>query len=149
MAVTGSCLCGGVSFRIDGWVTPIQACHATRCRKATGAAFAPEMVASAEGFAWTAGEDLVTRYEAPLLDAPPAYARAFCRRCGSPLPVAMGGAPLMILNAGVLDGDPGTRVFRHAFVAQKACWHEIADALPQFAAQPPPPTETELEAGRA
>ena len=79
--------------------------------------------------------------EAPLIDTPPAYRRSFCRRCGSPLPVRLEGTPLMILNAGVLDGDPGTRLFRHAFVAQKACWHEITDGLPQFEGQPLPLTD--------
>ena len=144
MSVSGSCLCGGVTFRIDGWGTPIQACHAQRCRKATGAAFAPEMLAGREGFHWLSGEDLVETYEAPLLVAPPPYRRAFCRRCGSPAPMVLEEYPLVILNPGVLDGDPGVQVFRHAFVGQKACWHEILDDLPQFAGQPPPPSDAEL-----
>jgi hypothetical protein len=144
--IKGSCLCGGVSFEISGWVSPVQACHAVRCRKATGAAFAPEMVAAQEGFSWTGGQDLIAEYEAPLLDSPPPYRRAFCRRCGSPLPIQFEGAPLMLLHAGVLDSDPGTRLFRHAFVAQQACWHEIADDLPRFAGQPPPPSDEELAA---
>jgi hypothetical protein len=102
------------------------------------------MIASGDGFSWTGGTDLIAHYEAPLIDIPPPYRRAFCSRCGSPLPVPLEGTPLVVLNAGVLDGDPGTRLFRHAFVAQKACWHEITDRLPQFEAQPPPPTDTEL-----
>lgn len=148
-SMTGTCLCGGVTFQIEGWVTPIQACHATRCRKATGAAFAPEMVCSADGFRWTRGEDLIAHYEAPLIDTPPPYRRAFCSRCGSPLPVRVEGTPLVVLHAGVLDGDPGTRVFRHAFVAQKACWHEITDDLPRFDGQPPTPTDAELAITRS
>jgi hypothetical protein len=132
-------LCGGVRFEIDGMLTPIQLCHATRCRKATGGAYAPEMLAAREGFRWLGGESLISRYEAPLLQEPPPYRRAFCSRCGSPLPIEIEGTPFMILIAGVLDGDPGTRPFRHAFVGQQACWHEITDALPRFAGQPPPP----------
>ena len=149
MSVTGSCLCGGVSFRIDGWVTPIQACHATRCRKATGAAFAPEMITAKDGFHWLAGRDLIAHYEAPLIDTPPAYRRAFCSRCGSPLPMEMEAAPLVILNPGLLDGDPGVQLFRHAFVGQKACWHTIADDLPQFEGQPPAPDASDLSAAAA
>jgi hypothetical protein len=137
--IHGSCLCGGVAFEMNGFLTPIQACHAERCRKATGAAFAPEMLTERSRFRWTRGEDLVSRYEAPLLREPPPYRRAFCRVCGSPLPIEIEGTAFVILNAGVLDGEPGSRIFRHAFVGQKACWHEITDALPQFDAQPPPP----------
>lgn len=137
--VRGSCLCGGVRFAIEGELTPIQLCHATRCRKATGAASAPEMLAPQAGFRWECGAELVAEYEAPLLSEPPAYRRAFCRTCGSPLPVALGGTPFVSLNPGVLDDDPGTRPFRHAFVAQKAPWHAPTDGLPTFPGRPPPP----------
>jgi hypothetical protein len=139
--VRGSCLCGEVAFEIEGQLTPIQFCHATRCRKATGAAAAPEMLAPASGLTWIRGRERVCVYEAPLLAEPPRYRRAFCALCGSPLPVEIEGSDFAILNPGVLDDDPGTRAFRHAFVAQKATWHEIADGLPVFAGQPPGPDE--------
>nr|WP_298173112.1 GFA family protein [uncultured Pseudomonas sp.] len=37
---TGSCLCGGVQFRIDAQLEPIQLCHCSQCRKAQGGPFA-------------------------------------------------------------------------------------------------------------
>ncbi|MDJ0789969.1 MAG: GFA family protein [Myxococcota bacterium] len=137
--VRGSCLCGGVAFEIEGELTPIQLCHARRCRKATGAAAAPEMLAPAEGVRFTRGQELVREYEAPLLSEPPAYRRAFCGTCGSPLPVALTGTPFFILIAGVLDDDPGTREFRHGFVDEKAAWHTITGELPQYEGRPPRP----------
>jgi hypothetical protein len=90
---------------------------------------------------WLSGAEQVREYEAPLLDSPPAYRRAFCGTCGSPLPAAIGTAPFVSLNAGVLDDDPESRPFRHAFVDQKACWHEITDELPSFPGRPPVPEE--------
>lgn len=137
--VAGSCLCGGVRFTLTGELTPIQYCHATRCRKASGSASAPEMMAPLAGLSWERGQDLIETYEAPLLEAPPAYSRAFCRRCGSPLPHQVGDIPFVMLNPGILDDDPGTRPFRHAFASQKACWHEITDGLPIFDHRPPVP----------
>jgi hypothetical protein len=137
--IRGSCLCGDVAFEIDGEVTPIQLCHATRCRKASGAAVSPELLAGCGDFRFTRGAERVRLYEAPLLETPPAYTRAFCENCGSPLPAEIPGSGFMLLNPGILDDDPGTREFRHAFVAQKAGWHEITDALPSFEGQPPPP----------
>jgi hypothetical protein len=128
-----------VVFEIEGALTPIQLCHARRCRKATGGAFAPELLGPSKGFRWTQGKDMVSVYEAPLLESPPPYRRAFCTTCGSPLPIEIEGSPFVVLNAGVLDDDPGTRPLRHAFVAQKACWHEVADELPQFDGRPPTP----------
>ena len=130
--VTGSCLCGQVGFEIDGVLTPIQYCHARRCRKATGAAFAAELAAKASQLRWVHGRDLVTIFEAPLLREPPPYRHAFCRVCGSPVPVALEGTDLVVFHAGVLDGEPETRPFRHIFVGQGASWHTITDDLPQY-----------------
>lgn len=132
MSLTGSCLCAGVGFEVRGRLTPIQCCHALRCRKATGAAYAPEIAARAADFRWIRGEELVRVFEAPLLHEPPAYRRAFCRVCGSPLPVVNPGAPFVVLLAGVLNEDPETRPFRHVFVQSKAPWYEIRDELPKF-----------------
>lgn len=135
--VMGSCLCGGVSFEIDGSLSPIQYCHATRCRKATGSAFAAELAATASRLRWIRGEDLVTVYEAPLLREPPPYRHAFCRVCGSPLPVPLEGTDFVVLHAGVLDGEPGTSAFRHIFVEQNAPWYTITDDMPRFDLRPP------------
>ena len=130
-------------FEIEGELTPIQLCHAERCRKASGAAFSAEMLAPREGLRFECGEDEISVYEAPLLEEPPPYRRAFCRVCGSPLPIALEGSPFVFLNPGVLDEDPGTRPFRHAFVAQHAPWFERSDALPSFEGRPPQPGEPE------
>lgn len=135
--VKGSCLCGGVAFEIDGRLTPIQLCHARRCQKFTGSAFSPELAAKRSALRWIRGEELVTVYEAPLLREPPPLRRAFCRVCGSPLPASFEGTDYVILLAGVLDDDPGTKPFRHIFVGQGAPWHRIADDLPRFEERPP------------
>jgi ADP-ribosyl-[dinitrogen reductase] hydrolase len=135
--VKGSCLCGGVEFEIDGKLTPIQLCHARRCQKFTGSAFSPELAAKKSRLRWIRGEDLITEYEAPLLREPPPLRRAFCRVCGSPLPVDLEGTDYVVLLAGVLDDDPGTRPFRHIFVAHDAPWSSITGDLPRFEEGPP------------
>jgi len=135
--IHGSCLCGAVAFEIDGELTAIQLCHATRCRKATGAAYAPELLGEAARLRWTRGAERVRTYRAPLLSEPPPYVKAFCDTCGSPMPAAIEGTPFVNINAGVLDDDPGTRPAVHAFVAQAACWHEITDRLPRHEGRPP------------
>ena len=141
----GSCFCGAVTFEFSGEMTPIQYCHAERCRKSSGAASAAEALAPLEGFTWVSGEDSLTHYEAPLIDNPPVYRKAFCSTCGSPMPSKLDGLPFMFINPGVLDDDPGSRPFRHAFTGQKACWHEIADQLPQHEALPDGPNVDTLK----
>ncbi|MCB1338695.1 MAG: GFA family protein [Maritimibacter sp.] len=144
MDLSGHCLCGAVGFRLSGWVSPVQACHAERCRRATGALFSPEVAASAEAFEWVGDTDLIASYEAPILHAPPAYRRNFCKICGSPLPVLLDGAGIVVLQAGVLDDSTALRVFRHAFVDQKSACTVIADTAPQYPLQPPPPEPDEI-----
>jgi len=137
--IHGSCLCGAVAFEIDGRVTPVQYCHAARCQKATGSAFAPELAARAERFRWVRGAEAIVCYEAPLLREPPPFRRSFCGRCGSPLPVHQPETGFVILLAGVLDDDPGVRPFRHIFCAQAPAWHPAPeDELPHFELRPPP-----------
>lgn len=60
--VRGSCLCGQVRFEIDGTLSPMQYCHATRCRKASGSAFAAEVAVNAAQFRWVRGADAITVY---------------------------------------------------------------------------------------
>jgi hypothetical protein len=134
-----------VAFEVDEPLTPIQLCHATRCRKASGAAYSPELLAEARGLRWRRGEARITVYEAPLLNEPPAYRRSFCSGCGSPVPTALEGTPFVLLNPGVLDDDPGTRPFRHAFVAQRAGWFPVSDDLPSFPCRPPGPDEDDAD----
>jgi hypothetical protein len=136
--IAGSCLCGAVRFEIAGRPTPIQYCHCTRCRKSTGGPFVAALAARSKDFRWVSGEDRIAWYAAPLVDAPPAYRRTFCSTCGSPLPIADPEQPFAVIPAGCLDDDPGTRPFRHIFVARKAPWFEIADDLPQHAEHVPP-----------
>ena len=50
MAHTGSCLCGGVRFRIEGELGPVQVCHCTQCRKAQGGPFAAVIPVAASAY---------------------------------------------------------------------------------------------------
>jgi hypothetical protein len=63
--------------------------------------------------------------------------RAFCRGCGSNVPVLEDEGAHVIIPAGALDDDPGVRPIVHIHTASKAPWYEITDELPQFAEFPP------------
>ena len=130
MAIRGSCLCGSVTYEVDA-VKFVGNCHCSMCRKAHGAAFATWAIVDAGQFRWTSGAEHVQRY-----DSSSGTQRCFCRTCGSPL-VAMHAGAVGEVAAGSLDDDPGARPREHIFVGSKACWHDITDALPQFAQWPP------------
>src|SRR4030095_7985773 len=130
--ITGSCLCGGVRFEIERAVGPFELCHCSRCRKASGAAFAAGLGVRGEDFRLTSGAELIEPYDAPIIERPPAYRVFFCRRCGSPVPNPQPGAACFEIPAGLLDGDPQLRPDTHIFVELKAPWYPISDDLPQF-----------------
>jgi hypothetical protein len=131
-AISGSCLCGAVTFEIARAVGPFELCHCSRCRKASGSAFVAGLGVRTEDFRMLMGAELISRYEAPVREAPPPYRTAFCSRCGSPVPDPPPGAKWFEIAAGTLDGDPGVRPDRHIFVEHKSAWFEIPDALPQL-----------------
>jgi hypothetical protein len=126
--ITGSCLCGGVRYEIEGKIGPALNCHCSTCRKATGAAFRSRVAVPSENFRWVSGEDLLTRYESS-----PGTKRTFCRICGATMVSMFDANPKTLgLPMGTLDDDPGLRPSFHVFVGSKAPWFEITDDLPQF-----------------
>ena len=130
----GSCLCGDVQFEVTGRQVRFAFDHCSRCRKASGSAFATWMICSSEDFRFTRGSEWVKVFELPVRESPPGYGRAFCARCGGPVPLRRGDS--VGIPAGTLDDDPGTRPRGHIFVEFKAPWFEITDTLPQFARHP-------------
>ncbi len=124
----GSCLCGGVRYRIAGPLLDALNCHCSMCRKAQGAAFRSRARVRAADFTWLEGEHLVTFYESS-----PGNHRGFCRVCGSPILSKFDAYPAYYgLPLGALDDDPGIRPSRHVYVASKAPWFTITDDLPQL-----------------
>ena len=128
----GSCLCGDVAWQASGPLEWMHHCHCSLCRKAHGSAFGSYLMTPAEGFRLLRGEERVVAFASSK-----AVTRQFCGRCGTALPEADDGDGQIVLPVGPCDGDPGVRSEAHIFVASKAPWYEIRDALPRFDAFPP------------
>jgi hypothetical protein len=125
MTVHGCCLCGAVAFEADPPFAFMAHCHCSMCRKAHGAAFSTALAVAPSGFRWRSGTEGIRRYASSA-----AGVRPFCGRCGSAVPASAGEH--VFVPPGLLDDDPGMRPQAHIFVASKAPWHEIADAIPRF-----------------
>lgn len=130
--IQGSCLCGGVKFQIARAAGPFELCHCTRCRKASGSAFAAGLGVLREDFQLTQGRELIRIYEAPIREAPPAYRTSFCSRCGSPVPDPTATSRWFEIPAGLLDDDPRLSPDKHICVEVKSPWFVITDDLPQL-----------------
>lgn len=130
----GRCLCGGVSYVVEGEPMRWWLCHCSRCRKARGSGFASNLFTTADGVRFLTGADLATTYKMPEAKH---FTQVFCRTCGSPVPRIDRGRNYAIVPTGTLDDDPGIRPQAHIFVGSKAPWDEITDGLPQHPEFPP------------
>ncbi len=137
--IKGSCLCGGICFKIEGDPVLMGYCHCSRCRKAGGSAFLANIVFKRCNFFWVSGEDLVSTYEA---DSPNSLKRSFCRNCGAYLGEPYCDGDHVVLAASTLDTDPGMRPTFHEYTEHKASWFEITDNLKQY------PNDVDLKSER-
>ncbi|WP_227497609.1 GFA family protein [Marinobacter sp. BSs20148] len=129
MILSGSCLCGGVKYEVNGGLSDVYNCHCSMCRKLHAAAF--RTCAKVQAIDWRTiqGQELLKNYESS-----PGEFKVFCSNCGSSIHTKFNAMPeVYALPLGTLDNDPGVRASRHVFVGSKAPWFEITDGLPQFA----------------
>ena len=120
----GSCLCGAVTFEVEGELHPPDACHCRQCRKQSGHYFASTDVPRSA--VTVHGGDKVTWFRSSER-----VRRGFCSICGSALfwdPIEKDWTGL---SMGAFDGATGTRLRIHIFVADKGDYYDIADGLPQ------------------
>jgi hypothetical protein len=81
-----------------------------------------------EDFSWTAGQELVSYYDAS------AYVqKTFCKTCGSNLITIYPGHPdIYGVAVGGITGDLGNPKALHVYVGSKADWYEISDDVEQY-----------------
>ncbi|MEE8558515.1 MAG: GFA family protein [Myxococcota bacterium] len=133
-AVRGSCLCGDLAYEIEGDLPLFLNCHCSRCRKARGTEYASLLLIEAKQFRWLRGQEGLESYKVP---GALRFKHCFCRVCGSSLPEVH--PQQVVVPAGTLDDDPGTRPGCHIFTGSKASWFEITDELPQYEEYPTAP----------
>lgn len=117
---TGSCLCGGVAFEINGPLRPVIMCHCTQCRKQTGHIGA---FTSCEDTALTFTRDASLAWYRASAEA----ARGFCRNCGSVLFWKGDGRNYTSITAGSIDGPTGLAIEGHIYCADKGDYYAILD----------------------
>jgi hypothetical protein len=120
----GSCLCGAVSFEVEGDLPGPDACHCGICRKHSGHYFASTdlprsavTIHGADNVGWYATSEKVRR--------------GFCRTCGSTLFWDPIFRDFIAIAMGAFDKPTGTRLAKHIFVADKGDYYDISDGLPQ------------------
>jgi len=131
--VTGACLCGEVSYQITDNSGKFLYCHCSRCRKATGSAFAANIIVAPKHFEWTRGEEMVGVYNLPEAQH---FANAFCKKCGSTLPWKVQTGQAVVIPAGTLMQEPTLRPQGNIFCASRAEWYVEPNAIPEHNQMP-------------
>lgn len=124
----GTCLCGSISYEIDGKLGDFGYCHCTSCRKASGSAHGANSGVERSKFRLRDDPGDLKQFESS-----PGKFRAFCGNCGSPIYAYLSKTPELIrIRLGTLDTPFGKRAKAHTFVADKAAWDIIEGDTPQF-----------------
>lgn len=120
--LTGSCLCGDVSFEIEDDFKHFQLCHCTQCQKTTGSAHASNLFTDPENITWISGEDAISRFDVEGRG----ISNAFCTRCGSRVPYLSKSGEVLAVPAGSLDGRPSISPSANIFWPERAGWYDEA-----------------------
>ena len=126
---SGQCLCGAVSFEVEGELGPPDGCHCTQCRRQSGHYWVSTDVPRER--LKLSGEENLTWYRSSMR-----IRRGFCSTCGSALFWDADGRDRIAIGMGAFDPPTGTNMEKHIFTAYKGDYYEIADGLPQEADWP-------------
>ncbi|WP_084013887.1 GFA family protein [Leisingera methylohalidivorans] len=115
---TGGCLCQKITYRVDGGLRPVMACHCNQCRKTSGHYVAATQTPTAN--LHIAGD--VTWFHASR-DA----RRGFCGTCGGQLFWQPGDRSVTSIFAGSLDGETGLKMETQIHVDTKGDYYELPE----------------------
>ena len=112
--MTGHCLCGNVTYRIDAEPFAQAICHCEDCQRQTGTAFS--IVIGVPHDAMTVEGDSLAIFDTTGEVHGGATHRHFCSNCGSPLFSVVDAQPeVAYIKAGTLDDaswlEPNAEVF--------------------------------------
>jgi hypothetical protein len=123
VALTGSCLCGGVRFEVAPPLGRAGYCHCTRCQRRTGGGGSAQVRVASGAVRVVEGEALVGSWRPT-----DGFAKEFCSRCGAQLwsrdPAS---GDVFSVRMGAFDTDPGVRPSFRQFVDDAAPWEPVPD----------------------
>jgi hypothetical protein len=122
-ALTGSCLCGGVTFEVTEPFQRISACHCESCKKISGGGGTVSGRALTNSIRILGGEDLLRTYQPGE-----GTSKTFCSRCGTNL--FGGGWPeheTASVRLSALDEPYEGSVGHHIYVRSLAPWELLPD----------------------
>lgn len=131
--LTGTCLCGDISFHADGDVPVMANCHCTACRKSTGSAFATIMFMKQDDVAVT-GTPKTYQHAS---DAGNTMTKHFCETCGTPVFTQNSARVGMIgIRAGLIHEQEEFAPKVNVYTSSKMAATVLDDSLKAFDKMP-------------
>lgn len=122
--VTGHCLCGAVSYRVETQKTDTDVCHCGMCRRWSAG---PYIAFGHNGPVAFSGAENIGVYKSSEWAE-----RAFCKVCGSPLYYHLLGSEFYALSAGTLDDQARLSLSKQIFIDEKPDYYEFANDTPKL-----------------
>lgn len=120
---TGRCLCGSITYEIEGDVLATVVCHCDHCQRQSGGAFSVNLVAL-EPQLHVSG-DLKTYNELDE-NGEVCVQRRFCGDCGSPIvSVLTRPAGIVAIKVGTLDDKSAITPGTEAWCVDRQPWVEL------------------------
>jgi len=127
--INGGCLCGAVSYEINGRLRGIVNCHCSKCRKFhgnfgayTSIKYTNLILLERRGLKW---------YQSITDETANVY-RGFCAECGSSLFWHPRDQERIAVAAGSLDDPIDLKTIGHVWISQIADYYQISDDLPKY-----------------
>lgn len=123
MAITGRCLCGSVTYELEGDPIATAVCHCDHCQRQSGGAFSVNVIALPAQLS-ISGE-LRTYVETGEDDDGEYVHRRFCGSCGSPIVSEMLGTGAIAVKAGTLDDKSSVSPTVEVWCVDRQPWVEL------------------------
>ena len=133
---TGQCLCGAVTFSINGEQQAAGQCHCKDCQRASGTGHM--------SLAFFKREDVDLQGEtasyAVTADSGNTNTRHFCPKCGGRVFGENSARPgVMAIAVGAIDDNSWFQTQRVVYTKDRPAWDVTPTDVPNFEMMPPPP----------
>ncbi|MSR15458.1 MAG: GFA family protein [Gammaproteobacteria bacterium] len=136
MTVTGRCLCGAVSYKIDSPPLLVRTCWCRLCQTIGAGSATVNAVFPSAAFAVTGEFNTYTS----TADSGNIMHRRFCPRCGTHVFGGSEARPdIVVVRVKTLDEPENAKPAMTIWTSRAPSWASIDSRLPTFEAQPPPP----------
>lgn len=130
---SGKCLCGAITYKIEGQPIIVAQCHCDECRRLSGTGHTIGAMFPVEAVTLT-GEPSEFKY---LSDKGSEVTKAFCGHCGSPIYGMNSRIPdHLTLTLGSMDDATGLDIQVVIFARDKKHWDQLGQSIMSFDTQP-------------